>query len=152
MSDGSPVPASPEQFDQMREMATMIQERDAWRTKAEALQAEVEHREKMELNALRQRDAMKPVVDAAVAWADRVDEVAHPDLLGHKGRRLYDTVRTYQQTPKKSAAEAVANVAKMMGPVKNCTTCKRGDSVCSAYEAKVCNSPIWSFWEAKSHD
>jgi hypothetical protein len=28
MSDGSPVPASPEQFDQMREMAKLIQDRD----------------------------------------------------------------------------------------------------------------------------
>jgi hypothetical protein len=56
-------------------------------------------------------------------------------------------------TPKKTAAEAVANVAKMMGPVKTCGTCKWGHiykadqpcTTCSVNDRSERNSK----WETK---
>jgi hypothetical protein len=65
--------------------------------------------------------------------------------------KLLDVVHAYQSTPKKTAAEAVANVAAMMGPMKTCNNCKHdrngvcavegafgfdGNSDCQDWEAK----------------
>ena len=164
MSDGSPVPASPEQFDQMREMAKLIRERDEWRTKAEAnkksveywagvadenrakaealraevgrlgaverewcalhhseikaVQAQVDMRNDSILYHLDRIQAMKPVVDAAMAWEGKVLPYRQVDT------DLIETVRAYKQTPKKTAAEAVTNVAEMMGHVLGISRCE----------------------------
>jgi hypothetical protein len=153
MSDGSPVPWEEHGLAGTfaLKLNKMTTDRDAWRTqcekwaakasewalKNEALKASLEDvtrqrddataaikewRTKAEeaLSLLRTAndrvEDMRPVVDAAVAGVDSFNKRG---LL-----RLIEAVRAYQQSPKKTAAEAVANVAKMMGPVKNCTTCR----------------------------
>ena len=70
--------------------------------------------------ALAEIARLRPVVDAAVAWSKNVYEgrTYYPD------RNLMNAVSTYQSTPKKTAEEAVANVAAMMGPVKSCSNCR----------------------------
>ena len=70
MSNGSPVPASPEQFDQMREMAKLIQDRDEWRTKVEALQAEAALAEHKRLLALALADERECYANLEIAEAD----------------------------------------------------------------------------------
>jgi hypothetical protein len=115
MSDGSPVPASPEQFDQMREMAALITERDA-------IKAEVERLNKANLRLLGEIGQMRPVVDAAVAWTD--------EWLGAaKSMALREAVDAYQNTPKKTADEAAANVTPMMAPHKTCNNCRHCEDV-----------------------
>jgi hypothetical protein len=81
----------------------------------------------------------------------RCDElVAERDSLKAEVVRLRKAnpplVCTYQSTPKKTAAEAVANVAEMMGPVKSCTTCRFHCNV--AIES--CTENEHRGWEAKS--
>jgi hypothetical protein len=71
MSDGSPVPASPEQFDQMREMAALITERDRWK-------AECEHWAGTSSSWIFERDALKAERDQwkaqCEAWAAKATE------------------------------------------------------------------------------
>lgn len=111
MSDGSPVPSeasgeeapliglSDAEFRRLCDNveAPLIADRDHWKSKAEALQAEVER--------------MKPVVDAAVAWTNAEGNEA----IILTGRALMDASRAYQS--KQAPAE----------PVKNCTTCKHAE-------------------------
>jgi hypothetical protein len=150
MSDGSPVPASPEQIDHMREMAAFITERDSWKAQCEAwaakatewteerdrlkrqakeddvqiehlqssvevLKDEVDKLHKANLRLLGQIGQMRPVVEAAVEMSAHFSKATMLKLL--------DVVHAYQSTPKKTAAEAVANVAAMMGPMKTCNNC-----------------------------
>lgn len=116
MSDGSPVPGEASGEDapliglsdaEFRRLcdnveAPLIAERDHWRAKAEALQAEVDKRNDSILDHLERIQAMKPVVDAAVAWASQ-------DQLGRLSH-IRKAVRAYQQ---QAPAE----------PVKTCETC-----------------------------
>jgi hypothetical protein len=139
MSDGSPAPGGAPD-------APWKENSEYWRSKAEALQAEADDLRTHLVKAL-------DVVGAAVAWADRADALGSRANLFGNARTLYDTVRTYQQTPKKTAAEAVANVAEMTGPVKNCETCEQfdyGDQDCNF--CRRCRAKDYKFWEAKSHD
>jgi hypothetical protein len=130
MSDGSPVPGAE---------ATALEieaARDAWRTRCkqwaakasewaiekDALKASLEEARCQRDDASARAEAlqadvdrMKPVVDAAVIWERRFSQLSSD--------RLVVAVRAYQQTPKKNAAEAVAKVVEMMGPVKNCKSC-----------------------------
>ena len=138
-----PKPEPPEFHDSL-EWDELVAERDKWKSACEhniktldvvqaerdKLRTEVERmrcgtRDARDL--IEERDAeigqMRPVVDAAVAWAHWNDDLnrtanvaAHNDLV--------KAVRAYQSTPKKTAEEAVANVAKMMGPVKSCNNCR----------------------------
>jgi hypothetical protein len=115
MSDGSPVPGEEDlATKQIAEFAERYQDDvNHWKAKAEALQAEVDRVRKAYTADMKR---MTPVVDAAVIWERHFSHQA--------AERLVVAVRTYQQTPKKIAEQAVANVAEMMGPVKSCATCK----------------------------
>ena len=137
MSDGSPVPASPAQFDHMREMAKMIQERDEWKANAEeALSLLRMANDRVE--ALQDEVAcMKPVVDAAVSGVDSFNRCGLLRLI-----------------------EAVANAVEMMGPprnlptadalrnwrmtsdepVRNCTTCRFGPRASAKCMGGICFS------------
>ncbi len=60
-------------------------------------------------------------------------------LFSHQAaERLVVAVRTYQQSPKKTAAEAVTNVAEMMGPVKSCATCRNSHIYHADEPCNVC--------------
>jgi hypothetical protein len=133
MSNGSPVPASPQQFDQMREMAKLIQERDGWRAKAEdalsLLRTANDRVETLQVDMKR----MTPVVDAAVIWERHFSHQA--------ADRLVVAVRIYQQSPKKSAAEAVA-VAERPAKVW-CCTCVTNADRCQDCHQKQGDVPSW---------
>lgn len=143
MSDGSPVPGEEAPLIGLSDIefrrlcdnveAPLIEERDHWRTKAEALQAEVDRLQGVEREwyrvhhheikvahasleeARQQRDdasvlveRMTPVVDAAVAWTNAEGNEA----IILTGRALMDASRGYQS--QQDPAE----------PGKNCTTCR----------------------------
>ena len=148
MSDGSPVPGEGH-TNCWANYNLMTADRDQWRTqcekwrtKAETLQASLEVARQQRDDASVLIERMKPVVDAAVAYA-KADNTfrRHATYVV-----LHEAVRTYQ-SPKKTAAEAVANVAAMMGPVKNCTTCRSY----VAHPCGDCTPDTKIYWEP-SHD
>jgi hypothetical protein len=86
-----------------------------------ALKDEMERLNKANLRLLGEIARMRPVVEAAVAIESaHIGHLALNKLCTELGR----AVRAYQSTPKKTAEQAVANVAAMMGPVKTCHNCR----------------------------
>lgn len=161
MSDGSPVPGEDAAWKRVHEeyvthaCATIDElrvERDQWKAKAkealsllreandkcDSLKAEVERLVEDRAHQMDLRNGtiedlraeiarIRPVVDATVAWCERA--AFHPSVAAHD---LRTAVRAYQNTPKKTAEEAVANVAAMMGPVKSCNNCRHDNNgICS---------------------
>jgi hypothetical protein len=126
MSDGSPVPGGddPTRYGVCETCVEKAVKRcDELVAERDSLKADLEYRTTLHHRQMAELERMRPVVDAAVAWANR---------LGHRPTGsyylpVYDAVRAYQSTPKKTAEEAVANVAKMMGPVKTCNNCKHNE-------------------------
>jgi hypothetical protein len=110
----------------------------SYATKIDRLETEVGHLSSAGLIMEQKAEIarMRPVVDAAVAWAS----------LAQYNPPLLEAVRTYQSSPKKTAEEAVANVAEMLGPVKLCGTCRFHCNV--AIES--CTENGHRGWEAKS--
>ena len=147
-------------------------ERDAWKAKVEALQdevnelsraglivelkadvkrleAEVEHREKMELNAWRQRDTMRPVVGAAVAWDRSIIQTTCDSE-----QRLLEAVRAYQNAePATSESheamvdDALDGLNETLPPVKKCETCPNEDVFAYNQPCAFCRAE--SQWEPK---
>ena len=159
MSDGSPVPVeenpvSPSPLTDLYNALTV--EFDAVKAERDSLKAEIARmntaisdRTKLLDEAEDEIARMRPVVDAAVAWKQKEGRV-FPYMTSSKANAaLWEAVRAYQSTPKKTAAEAVANVAKMMGPVKTCNNCKHLPPLPGRTPCKYChNSDKWE----KSHD
>lgn len=119
MSDGSPVPGD---FHDDLEWTELTADRDNWKAEAELL-ANQNGMMQVEINRLNsllteattkaealeaEVDRMKPVVDAAVAWAsqDQLGRLSH--ILSH----IRKAVRTYQSKQSPAA------------PVKKCDTCR----------------------------
>jgi len=113
----------------------------SYAAKIERLEKELEALSKYGLIVAQREDIarMRPVVDAAIVWERHFTQLA--------ADRLVVAVRAYQSTPKKTAEEAVANVAAMMGPVKTCNNCKHnGPTHCVSWS--MC--PSFQAWEAKN--
>jgi hypothetical protein len=179
MSDGSPVPGEDKTAEYKadrdwlsQKYQDMIAERDRWKAQCEGWAAKATEWT-LERDSLKAEvERMKPVVGAAVGG---VDSFNRRGLL-----RLIEAVRAYQNTqsatsesheafkddmielarqsrePKKTAEEAVANVAKMMGPVKSCGTCRFRTNATfdeCAFVRRLtveCSLNNFSRWEAKN--
>jgi hypothetical protein len=127
MSDGSPVPGGDDPVrygvcetcveKSVRRCDELVAERDSLKRQAKEDDVQIEHLHSRIAALKDEVERMRPVVDAAVAW-----------VMGTTGLSAYgklsDAVRAYQSTPKKTAEEAVANVAKMMAPHKTCLNCR----------------------------
>lgn len=138
------------------ELALMTQDRDAcavqaddWKSKATQAPAD----------AVDEHDQMRPVVEAAVAWAEDKASYMYPNI-NDPAKKLFYAVRAYQS---EQPAE-FATVGGMLDgiidsirdairgePVKNCMTC-RWDASQSVCGAKGCNGEYSHYkgWEAKS--
>ena len=142
MSDGSPVPGGGH-TNCWANYDLMVADRDDWKHQCEQW-GEKASNWAIEKDALRAslEEARQQRDDASVAvvtWRTKA--------LGQ------NSSHGCGQSPKKTAAEAVANVAEMMGPVKSCETCEQfdyGDQDCNF--CRRCKAKDRKFWEAKSHD
>ncbi len=170
MSDGSPVPGDDAtratvetlaEFHDSLEWDELIAERDALRLDLESRIQESNETRKVianltagltswkdnandaldELKAANDRiEQMAPVVDAAVVWGNGEPNGAI---------KCFEAVRAYLRDvayPKKTAEEAVANVAAMMGPVKSCETCEHGPDHFDC-DADPCLPPNFQYWQ-----
>ena len=164
MSDGSPVPGEDDPVrygvcetcveKAVKRCDELVVERDnavrdfshamklvrSYAAKIDRLETEVGHLSSAGLIMEQKAEIarMRPVVDAAIVWERHFTKLA--------ADRLVVAVRAYQSTPKKTAEEAVANVAAMMGPVKSCKTCRFHCNV--AIES--CTENGHRGWEAKN--
>lgn len=160
-SDGSPVERD---YDDAMEITALRKERDDWKARAEALQASRDEARQQRDDASRLIDRMRPVVDAAVKWADRGFTLRDPFEAA-----VFEAVRAYQDAELATSDSHEAVVDEVIDiwrklrtddeedryqsyiRVKNCTTCRWCDSrsVCGAND---CLGDIHNYrgWEAKS--
>jgi hypothetical protein len=132
MSDGSPVPGEGKTAEYKADRDWLSQKYQDMIAERDSLKSEVEKLRRANATQAKIYERQKPVVDAAIVWERHFTQLA--------GDRLVVAVRAYQSTPKKTAAEAVANV-------KSCEMCRFDISICG-YGTHIPGCG----WEAKSHD
>jgi len=109
------------EFHDSLEWDELIAERNQWKTQCEQWAAKA-------TEWALERERLKAVVDAAVAWGSLVDDKGCHAFLVPQAQHLYSSVRAAKTEglveasltslgimPQKTAEDAVANVAKMMG-------------------------------------
>ena len=164
------APPKPEpEFHDSLEWDELVAERDKWKAACEhniktldivqaerdSLKAEVERLVEDRAHQMDIRNGtiedlraeiarMRPVVDAAMAYGNSTD----PSTRNPAFVALMKATYAYQQEIRRGAmakmrpsTEAVANVAKMMGPVKSCNNCRHDRSGICAIEGPFSFDP-----------
>ena len=147
-SDGSPVSgadAGPEYW--MNRFTEMTAERDAWRSKAEALQTDLSSVTAEALRADAIINRMKPVVDAAVALSEAhfLTSTQHFEALNAAVRAYKNAEPATSESHEAMVDAALDGFHEIPPPMKSCPTCR--------FHCKMsiwlCTERGYLEWEAK---